>query len=190
MYHYKFIFPFLIALLFCSCKNYSPKPKAYNRIDFKDSAYKAVEYPQFALSIPEICKIEDLPSVSARGYWFNIIYPDYNVTLYCSYLPISSVSLKKVLEDSYRLVYSQTLRLANVQEKQYSNPQTQVYGSVFEMGENAPTPIQFFLTDSISHFFRGSLQYNTEINPDSVSPITEHLEKDILHMIESFRWKK
>ena len=46
----------------------------------------------------------------------------------------------------------------------------------------------FILTDSVSHFFRGALYFNTEIN-DSILPINNFLKYDIKHLIETFHWK-
>ena len=50
------------------------------------------------------------------------------------------------------------------------------------------TAAQFFLTDSINHFFRGALYFNTEVT-DSLLPINNFLKRDIKHLIETFQWK-
>ena len=50
------------------------------------------------------------------------------------------------------------------------------------------TSTQFYLTDSINHFFRASLYFDTEIN-DSLLPINNFIKADVKHLIESFRWK-
>ena len=48
--------------------------------------------------------------------------------------------------------------------------------------------MQFFLTDSVDHFIRGSLYFDVEIN-DSIMPINNFLKEDIRFMIETFEWK-
>ena len=40
------------------------------------------------------------------------------------------------------------------------------------------TSTQFYLTDSVENFFRGSLYFNTEIN-DSIIPINNFIKNDI-----------
>ena len=47
------------------------------------------------------------------------------------------------------------------------------------------TSSQFYLTDSVKHFFRGSFYFDTEIN-DSIVPIKNFVKEDIKYLIESF----
>jgi hypothetical protein len=50
--------------------------------------------------------------------------------------------------------------------------------------------MQFFLTDTTRHFFRGALYFNTQARPDSLAPVTAFLKEDIAVMINSFEWKE
>ena len=75
-------------------------------------------------------------------------------------------------------------------EQEYNNAEEKVYGSLFMLGEESASPIQFMLTDSVSHFFRGVLYYDCMINADSLEPVTQYLKQDIIELIQSFKWNK
>ena len=50
------------------------------------------------------------------------------------------------------------------------------------------TPLQFFVTDSVDHFMRGSLYFSHKPNPDSVAPVLQRLEADVRIMMETMQW--
>jgi len=64
-----------------------------------------------------------------------------------------------------------------------------VYGSIFEVTGNAASPIQFHVTDSSRHFLTGAVYFNIQPNYDSIRPAINHLQQDIIRMIESLEWK-
>jgi hypothetical protein len=49
--------------------------------------------------------------------------------------------------------------------------------------------VQFVLTDSVNHFFRGALYFNTVPNQDSLAPVVEYVKEDIIHLVETMRFK-
>ena len=69
-------------------------------------------------------------------------------------------------------------------------PEASVYGSLFMLDGESASPLQFMLTDSVSHFFRGALYYDCIPNADSLAPVTRYLKQDIVELIQSFEWKK
>ena len=64
-----------------------------------------------------------------------------------------------------------------------------VYGNVMNIEGDVATPFQFYLTDSTSHFLRGSLYVRSRINTDSLAPVFEFLKVDAMHMINTFEWQ-
>lgn len=177
-------------LLFCvGCSKYTPKPKGYNRIDNPESGYIEYKFPEFSFKYSGQVRIDTLQSKEKGEIWFNIVYPQYNAVIYCTYLPISKTSLPKILEDSYRLAYSHSLKADEINQKVYANENSHVWGTLYSIAGNVATPAQFYLTDSISHFFRGSFYYAEKVNIDSVAPITEFVMNDIQEMINTFSWK-
>ena len=54
---------------------------------------------------------------------------------------------------------------------------------------NAASAAQFFVTDSVRHFVRGSLYFNNVPNADSVAPVNAFIINDIRHLMETLEWK-
>ena len=184
----------LMCVFFISCTTdppMIPKPMAYPRIE-KAVSESLVEYSstRFSFRHTQNAKIDQLDTPEPEQVWLNILYPDYNATIHCSYIPIRSGNLREIAEDNHRLLYSHAMQANFMEEHALERHQQSVYASVFVLDGNIATPIQFFLTDSISGFFRGSLYYDNKVNFDSVAPLTEYLKEDIFTLIKSFRWKK
>lgn len=179
----------LSLLFFFSCGEYTPKPKGYNRIDNVESKYVEYTFPEFSFKYSDQISIDTLLSKTKDEIWFNISYPKYNAVIYCTYLPVSKLTLPKALEDSYRLAFSHSVKADEIIQKTYSNTEKKVSGTIYSIEGDVATPIQFFLTDSVRHFFRGSFYYTEKVNLDSVAPITEFVLKDIHQMMDTFNWK-
>ena len=77
---------------------------------------------------------------------------------------------------------------AAISESVYINEKYKVYGLLYDYEGITATSTQFYLTDSVNHFFRGALYFNTEVT-DSLLPINNFLKEDIKHMIETFKWE-
>ncbi len=168
-----------------------PKPLAYPR--FTRMASDTTQ--QYASSVFSfVCngraKVDTVPGASADQIWLNIQFPLYGATLHCTYMPIKGGDLRAALEDNHQLLYSHALQADKMKETTIGIPDENVYASLFELSGNVATPIQFFLTDSVSGFFRGSLYYDHKVDADAVSPMTEYMKEDITSLIESFRWAK
>jgi gliding motility-associated lipoprotein GldD len=131
----------------------------------------------------------EMPSKDSLLYWLNIDYPTLRAKIYCSYQPITSRTFREH-EDACRRLVERTVRNAEaINEKVYENKELHVYGSLFLIEGETPSPIQFMLTDSVSGFFRGALYYEYGTNVDSLAPVTEYIKKDITELIQSFYWK-
>jgi gliding motility-associated lipoprotein GldD len=63
-----------------------------------------------------------------------------------------------------------------------------VGGILYEIGGDAASPIQFFVTDSTNHFLRGALYFNSAPNADSLAPAIKYAKEDIMKMITTLKW--
>lgn len=76
----------------------------------------------------------------------------------------------------------------------YSNvndEKSRVYGQLYEiMGKGAATPLKFWLTDSTHYYVRATLYFNFTPNNDSLEPVIKYLKNDLLHLIDTWNWKK
>lgn len=182
---------FLYLLIGSSCTDYTPKPRGYFRIEPPAACYQVLSLDSlpYSFNVSQLATVE-LPEAGSPEGWINLFYPSLGVKIYCSYLPVTPATLP-VAESESRSLVSRQIKTANeVKVQEYSNSEERVYGSLFLLGGEAASPVQFMLTDSISNFFRGALYYDCVPNADSLAPVTDYLRKDIIELIQSFSWKK
>jgi len=180
---------FLVVCVFVSCSDYTPKPRGYSRID--KETYEMIEFKEteFSFLYPSNAKIEYLKSEKESEVWFNIIYPSYQATIYCTYIPSGKLSVSQMLEHSYKLAYGHAVKAESISQSQFSDSLGHPIGLIYDIKGAVASPIQFYVTDNSSNFMRGSLYFDSQVNPDSISPVISYLRNDIVNMIESFRWK-
>ena len=144
-----------------SCVEYTPKPRGYVRIEPSKAQYKPLDlsYLPFNFDVSQTAVIE-VPDQKKGVTGLNISYPELEAKLYCSYLPITPVSLVTVETESRSFVARLIKSENRISEKAYSNPAANVYGSLFLLDGESASPIQFLLTDSVSNFFRGALYFD------------------------------
>jgi gliding motility-associated lipoprotein GldD len=93
------------------------------------------------------------------------------------------------MEDTRTLAYKHSIKADAIQEQVFLNPAEKVYGLIYRIEGNAASPMQFFLTDSTQHFLRGALYISEVPNIDSIKPVIDFLEPDIIRLIETTTWK-
>jgi gliding motility-associated lipoprotein GldD len=169
--------------------NYTPKPRGYFRFDLPEKQYQMFDttYP-YKFEYPVYGKISKPESSTAEPYWINIAIPQYNATIYLSYKDIKN-SLPELLEDTYQLVYKHTVKADAISDQPFVNASKNVYGFLYELGGNTATAVQFYVTDSIQNFMRGSLYFYSEPNKDSLAPLINSFKEDIQHIMETVQWK-
>ena len=185
-----FLAALFVGLLMCvSCTDYTPKPRGYVRLEPPRASYKplAVDSMPCAFLVSQLVRVE-IPQEGSRGV--NLSYPSLGAKIYCSYLPVTPTTLPGVMNESRMMVGRLMKQTEDVKERAYENPSEGVYGSLFLIGGDVASPVQFVLTDSVKHFFRGALYYDCVPNADSLAPLTDYLRADIIELIQSFTWKK
>ena len=175
----------------------APKPYGYYRITVPDTAYIPFEdYPlstfnfQFS-TYPYTFALSQNAQVQPRAdepYWINIYYPALDATIHCSYKPVQH-NLRELTNDALEFVYRNASFANAIPEREYSHPEAQVYGVLFDLEGNTASSCQFFITDSTRNFFRASVYCNCPPNADSLAPVYNYLRKDVIRMVETFEWK-
>ena len=117
----------------------------------------------------------------------NIYFPSYKATLHISYKEVKN-NLFILTEESNKLAYDHSIKASSIEEKIFLKPAKSVYGTIYFIGGNAASPLQFFLTDSTHNFLRGSIYINATPNIDSLKPVIEFITRDVIHLIETFEW--
>lgn len=180
------------CLFWCvSCVEYTPKPRGYYRIEPASARYRplAAEGLAYAFDVSQAVVVE-LPPVEQPAGWINLSYPSLRAKIYCNYFPVTPATLARAAQESRSLVARQAKGAVAVSEKTYSDPSSRVYGFLFLCDGDSPSPVQFYLTDSTSRFFRGALYYDCKPNADSLAPVTDYIRRDIMELIQTFRWNE
>lgn len=186
----RFLITAVVFLLLVSCRDYTPRPVGYNRIEPPCQEMQHYSFPQFSFDFAACTRIDTLYSPVSSQYWFNIVYPRYSAVIHCTYLNINKDILSGAIEDSYQLAYSHRLKADRIEQSLYTNSDNKVSGIVYYIEGDVATPTQFFVTDSLRHFLRGSFYYSGKVDADSVAPITQLVRDDIRRMIATFAWQK
>ncbi len=198
----------LVTVLSCN-SNFTPKPRSYYKIDFPKRGYQVFkengcpyefEYPVYA----NISKEYD--SSGNNPYWINVNFEKFNGRIYLSYKSIKGNSIYKVKtengyrdssiknnfdvlrEEAYKLTYKHTVKASGIVDSMFitNNGSSGVY---FYVAGDAATSRQFYISDTSTHFIRGALYFDAAPNSDSLSVVSDFLDADMKHLINTFKWK-
>jgi gliding motility-associated lipoprotein GldD len=186
-------FPFVLLLFITACHNhdYSPKPKAYYRIVFPKKDYTAFTKPvPFTFKYPTYAAVEQDQSRDAQKNWYNLHFKQFNGFLHLTYYDVSGKGeYDEMVEDARKLAFKHTIKASAIDQKLINYPDHKVYGIYYAIEGNTASSVQFFLTDSAKHYFRGALYFNERPQYDSIEPVVKFIKQDIDTLISTFRWK-
>ncbi|WP_316802607.1 gliding motility lipoprotein GldD [Pedobacter nototheniae] len=188
------IFASVILVLFMdSCQNnsYAPKPKAYFRIVYPEKKYQPFNSAApYTFNYPVYAIMESDAGKNAEKYWYNLHFKQFNGFLHLTYYDVANKSeYDEMVEDARKLAFKHTIKASAIDQKMISYPENKVYGIYYSIEGNTASSVQFFLTDSTKHYFRGALYFNERPQYDSIEPVVKFIKKDIDQMISTFRWK-
>jgi gliding motility-associated lipoprotein GldD len=180
-----------VLFLIISCtQTYTPKPRGYFRVDFPEKNYQKYDSTcPYSFEYPVYGKIVRDLNQGAEPCWLNISFPEFKSKIHLSYKVVTNKNSSQFVEDSHTLAYKHALKADAIEELLVNFPEKNVYGIVYDIRGNAASSIQFYLTDSIRHFLRGSLYFETPPNKDSLAPAVEFFRKDVEHLINTLIWK-
>jgi len=185
----------MMFLLFSGCDSpYPPKPKGFFRINLPEKSYREFtsdvcpfrfQYPVYADIVRDSLFFDKAPE---NPCWLNIDFKELGGKIHLSYKEINAEnSLEKLIEDAHKLTFKHTTKADFIDENIIENGKG-ASGILFAVGGNAASNAQFFLTDSLHHFIRGSLYFNSTPNEDSLAPVIRFVKEDMLLLMESFEW--
>lgn len=185
------------ALLLTNCHgDYSPKPKAYPRVDFPQRAYELYkpEGCPFAFEKPAYTQVrQDTVYFGKRlnddQCWLNVYFPQFNGVINLTYKDINdTLNLERLIEDAHKMAFKHTKKADYIDEIKIDNEHG-AGGILYDLGGDAASNVQFFLTDSNKHFIRGALYFYNQPNSDSMAPVLDFVKTDMQHMLKTFEWK-
>ncbi len=179
----------LMLLALSACKEkYTPKAKGFIRIDYPEKEYISFHSSQgFSFEYPIYAIIKGDPG-KKHPEWLNMEFPQFDGTIYLSFIKING-NPGKHADESRDLAYKHTIKAESIQEILINLPEKKVFGIFYDIKGNAASSVQFFVTDSMTNFLRGSLYFNAQPNQDSLGPVIQFIRQDIDHLIKSLEWK-
>ena len=201
------------CLLFSACNStYTSKKRGYYKIDFPERKYVnfqkegfpyTFEYPVYAQIIKDSTYFD---RDNQNPYWINVDFPQFGGRIFLSYKAIGGKSTYKVkqpggnyrdslgtnlfdnmVNDAFKLTNKNEPVASSIKDSLFRT-QNGITGVFFRVGGNAATAKQFFMSDTTTNFFRGALYFDVTPNADSLRPVVDFLQKDIDHLINTFRW--
>lgn len=185
------ILGYLVAIFLLGCANYIPKPNAYPRVVYPEKSYVLTTSPcPFSFEQPIYATLSTVDS-QTQDCWYNLVYTPFDATLHLSYIPMASpTDLDSLTEDAYKMVYKPHTQVAEeIIQREIIDTTQGFYGMIYDLEGKTATPFNFYLTDKKKHFFRGSFYFNSKTDKDSVQPIYDFLNEDIMHAIHTFKFK-
>jgi gliding motility-associated lipoprotein GldD len=182
-------------ILACNSDYSIGKKKGYFRIDFPEKKYQSFnmpgypysfEYPVYATVTKDSMFFED----KAGDWWINVDIPRFGGRIHVSYKQIGPQNLfDSLVDDAFKLAYRKHVDVSSGIEETVIQTPNNIGGMYFELGGNTATANQFFLTDTTKHFLRGALYFDAAPNADSLGIVNDFLKKDLLHLINTLKWK-
>lgn len=176
---------FLLLTSFIACKEDSvPKPSGQLRLEYPTAKYKSLEN-----NTPFSFQVNTLSTIKSKNNEsLELHYPQMKATVYLTYKPVSN-NINTLLRDAQKLTYEHVIKADEILEQPFLNTERKVYGMFYEVGGNAATNAQFYVTDSTRHFVTGSLYFYAKPNYDSILPAANYIKKDIKKIMETFSWQ-
>ena len=165
-----------------------PRKKAYFRIDFPEKKYtEYVSHCPVSFEAPNYSKIGP-PKEGDSGCGFEVFVPRLRATVYCQYFPVEN-NLDKHISNAYKSTIMHDVKANAINRTHLNIDSTKMYAMIYDLEGNAASQLQFYVTDSVNHFLRGSLYFWNKPNADSLAPCLKFMREDVVHMIETMRWK-
>ncbi len=190
--HRKWVFS-LIILLISACNEYhTPRPRGFFRIALPERSYQQFNDHSFPYRFqhPEYSRVVPVNSDLTQDYWADIVFDMFNARIHFSYKPIRSThDLHNFFNDAYTFVHKHIPKATAIHEETVSFHDNDVHALLFRIrGREAASVLQFYATDSVSHFLRGALYFEITPDNDSLAPVIDFLEADIKHLLSTLEW--
>ena len=182
---YSFAAVAVSILSLAGCKDdVIPKPSGFLRLDYNEA-----EYATFGNNCPYGFDMNANAIIrETKDCSFTINYPRMKATVYLTYKPVEN-NINALLRDAQKLTYEHVIKADDILEQPYLNPNKKVYGMFYQVGGNAATNTQFYVTDSTRHFVAGSVYFYAKPNFDSIMPAADYIKNDMRILMETLHWK-
>jgi gliding motility-associated lipoprotein GldD len=185
-----------LALIVFSCEkkedqSYVPRPKGFNRIELPSNAYQKLsevhpytfDYSRYAVVVPDTFSM-------AEKDWIFVNYPQFKASIQLTYKDLGNDpnKLKSFINDSYKLAGKHQIRASSIQEQRVLSKSGRT-AIIFKIEGDVPSPYQFYTTDSTKHFLRGAVYFPTATKNDSLAPVINYIQKDMIQLLNTLEWR-
>jgi gliding motility-associated lipoprotein GldD len=179
-------FCLLICLPLLACnKNYKPKPKGYNHINFPERSYTPITIKnKYSFEKNTQTSVEQNDSYG----WLNLLYKNYDAKILITHKYIEKENdLISFINESYKLTNKHNKKASSIKETHIKTTNG-LNAIIIDLKGEVPTQFQFITTDSVNHFLRGALYFQVATKNDSLAPIIEYIKKDMIHLLNTLEW--
>ncbi|MGQ9863230.1 MAG: hypothetical protein ACUVRD_01930 [Bacteroidia bacterium] len=169
-----------------SCQAPLPKPKTYPRIPFPDSL-------RDTSFVCDLCPIRfNYPAYGALvqspkdSCWFDIYFPPLDCYWHITAVDLKHTPWEKALEIHRKLIYRHAQKAADILEKPLRTPHGK--GRWYELYGDVPTPLAFYLSDSLHFATMISMYFKKAGINDSVAPIVEFMKTELWQTLQTLHY--
>jgi len=187
----------MLCVLLSSCHgDYTPKPKAYPRVVYPEKKYELYQPEGCPFSFEKPVYTNVVRDTVFHGQklkddqcWLNVHFPSLNGVINLTYKDINdTMTIDRLIDDAHKMAFKHTKKANYIDEVRLST-KNGGGGLLYDLGGDAASNVQFFLTDSNKHFIRGALYFYSPPNADSIAPVLDFVKQDLEQMIRTFEWK-
>lgn len=177
------------AFLLRSPETPFPKPIGYFRIALPQPQYRTYDAPcSFSIPVSQFATIEQLDEGESDSCRFNIFYPKLKARIHCTYLPVNG-NIHDLVVDAYTFASKHEMKASAIEKSLIEEEKRKVFGIRYRIEGEAASPLQFFVTDSVHHYLRCALYFESAPNPDSIAPVYQYIERDMDELIQRVQWR-
>jgi gliding motility-associated lipoprotein GldD len=188
-------FAVLLSLSACFSKkteDFQPKPSGYNRIDLPEASYQPLsEQHPYSFEFSKEAVIKPDTFRGAEPHWIFVHYPRFNADIQLTYKQVQNnpKRLAGFISDAHKLAAKHNIKAYSIGQAVLQTRMGKT-AALFEIDGEVPSQLQFYTTDSSTHYLRGALYFKTALRNDSLAPVISYIKKDIVHMLNTLEWKK
>jgi len=187
MQNYNYLLLVFLLIISTSCKDDDdslPKPTGFLSLNYPKAKYEKSLTNTYEFETNKMATI-----LVNKKNWMKINYPQLNATLNITYRNVDN-NIMELLKEAEKLTTKHAVKADAIYYDTYINDSEKVYGKLSNVTGNAASALQFHVTDSTKHFLTGAVYFNTQPNYDSIYPAIKYLEKDIIRLMNTTKWRK
>jgi gliding motility-associated lipoprotein GldD len=177
----------------CSENPPIPRSKGYPRVFLPEKSYQSYdgggcpyrfEYPVYS----EV-EADSLFFSEVKDCWIDLYFPDFDAKIHFTYQHIDdSAAILELVTEAHEMSFKHARKADYIDQIPIDRGEG-AKGLMYDVGGDAASAVQFYLTDFSDHYMRGALYFNTAPNADSLAPMINFLKEDIEHLMNTFEWQ-